>query len=389
MNFLFTLCVLLTFLSACTSDVVVKPEDAPPGSVLVTADRYEHFETQLSLIGRGNVPTASATIPGHLESALLLADSATMLLGVVNADARRDLVTVDARTLRERSRRTISNRLVPVDQGDVGIRTAEALTESIDRQWLYVSQAARGAVVGIARVNKQTYAAEAFSGPWQVRATLRVLPAGAGLRDGALVVVATRESVGGGPPPPPAIYLLHPLTLIPLDSITTSMLGDPGPIINLLVLDRGATLLIGTSSRIIRFDLVNHRISASVPRLGLGAIVPLADGGPFAVLDQGRFPELTGSGIIYLLSPELTTIDSIDVSTPLGGAPRSPTATVMGGGVFDESTGELYVRTGSAPFGTLYPAQPARTLVVNVRDRSVIRIIPLLGDNFGLAFRTR
>lgn len=383
-----TLWMCLSALSAAAcSNQVVTPSDADAPRILVTSDRAEEFQTELSVVGSGSVTANSVAVAGELESALLLVDSATLLMGVVHADSRRDLVAVDTRTLLERWRRSVSNRLVPIEQAEIGIRAVTGLTASLDGKWVYVSQAIRQGVVGIARVNAQTNVAEAFSGPWLLGGTMSVLPSGVGHPDGALAMVASRENSSGGVLRSPSVFLLHPLSLVPFDSLSATDLENPDAIINLIVLDGGGSLLIGTSSRLLRFDLALRRITASAPRPGLGAIVASVDERTFAVLDQGRFPELAGSGRIYLFGPQLAMLDSIDVSTPLGGAPQSPLATVMGGAVFDDATGDLYVRTGSAPFGSLYPTQPARVVVVNVRERRVTRVVPLLGDNFGFAFR--
>ncbi len=381
---------LIVFASACASDPVTS-RDETSSSVLVTSDRTGQFQTQLSLIGHGSAPMRSATVAGHLESALLLADSTTLLLGVVHADTRRELVAMEGQTLHERWRRPVSNRLVPAQAGEIGLRGVTALAQSIDQQGLYVSPAVRGEAVGLARINLQTNAAEAFSGPWQEAPEMvRVLPARPGLPEGAVLMVASRKNPTGGPPSDPAtIHLLHPLTLAPLDSLTPATLGFPGAIIDLLPLDHGAILLVGTMTHMFRVGLHDHRVIASAPRPGHGFILPLAQGGTFALLDRGTSLSPVRSGLIYLLSPELIVMDSIDVSTPLGGTPHSVSAPAMGGGVFDTTTGELLVWTGSVPGIFSGPPLPARAIVVHIGERRVVRMVPLSSDGFGLAFRLR
>ncbi len=383
---------LIRLVSACTvvlgcADGTTTPARGVAPKVLVTADRSGEFRTQLSLAGDDSVPLKSVVVAGMLESALTLGDSSTMLMGVVNADASRELITLDTRTLSERSRRVISRSLVPVDQASVGLRALVTMTESADRRSIYVSQAIRDGVGGLARVNAQSLISEAFSGPWLLGSPVRLMPPTASRPDGALVMVASRENSTGGSLRSPTVFLLHPSTLAPLDSLSPSELEFPGAIINLLVTERGASLIVGTGSRLMRFDMAQRRITAQTVRRGLGGIVATSDGRTIVALDQGQFPELAGSGMVYVYDANLALTDSVDVSTALGGTPHSLTATVMGGAVLDETTGELYLRTGSPPFGSLYPIQPARVVVVSLRDRRVVRAIPIPGDNFGFAFR--
>jgi hypothetical protein len=249
-----------------------------------------------------------------------------------------------------------------------------------------VAQAEQSGTVGIARLNSLSGVAEAFSGPWLVGGRFREVPHLPGRPDGAIAMVASRENAAGGVLGAARIYLLDRLSLAPFDSISFSELGGARVVINLVVLKDGASLLIGTDTRFLVFDLLARRVVASRQRLGLGAVVPFQNNSRFAALDQGRFPEIAGSGIVYLFDDQLAAVDSIDVSTPLGGSPHSPLATVMGDGVVDDATGELYVRTGSAPFGSLYPVQPARVIVLSLTGRRIDRVIPLAGDNFGFAY---
>jgi hypothetical protein len=307
-------------------------------------------------------------------------------MGVVHKDARRDLVAVDALTLRERWRRTVSYALAPTAQSGVGLRAVTSLAASRDGRWVYVAQAEQSGTVGIARLNSLSGDAEAFSGPWLVGSRFREVPNLPWRPDGAIAMVASRENAAGGVLGAARIYLLDRLSLAPFDSISFSEFGGARVIINLIVLKDGASLLIGTDTRFVVFDLLARRVVASRQRLGLGAVVPFQNSSRFAALDQGRFPELAGSGIVYLFDDQLAAVDSIDVSTPLGGSPHSPLATVMGDGVVDDATGELYVRTGSAPFGSLYPVQPARVIVMSLTGRRIDRIIPVPGDNFGFAY---
>ena len=362
---------------------------SPPGSgsarVLVTSDVWAGGRTVLSLVGTAPKPERSSIVRGSLESAALVADN-TLLMGVVHQNAQRDLVAVDALTLRERWRTTVSNALVATAQSGVGLRAVTSLTASRDGKSVYVAQAVQSGTVGIARLNSLSGVAEAFSGPWLVGGSFCEVPSFPGRSDGAIAMVASRENAAGGPLRLASIYLLDRLSLTPFDSISFSELGGARVVLNLLVLKDGASLLIGTDTEFLVFDLLARRVVASRQRPGLGAVVLFPNSSRFAALDQGRFPELAGSGMVYLFDDQLAAIDSIDVSTPLGGSPHSPLATVMGNGVVDDATGELYVRTGSAPFGSLYPVQPARVIVLSLAGRRVDRIIPLVGDNFGFAY---
>jgi hypothetical protein len=361
------------------------PQQRDDARVVVSSDVWGEFRTAVSVVGKSQDPKRSRTIVGSLESATLLPNN-MLLMGVVRADAQRELVAVDARTVNELWRRTVSIALVPTEQAGIGLRSLSVLAASRDGQWVYAAQAERNGVVGITRLNSLSGVAEAFSGPWQVGGQLLDLPNYPDRPNGALAMVASRENSAGGPLRSARIYLLDRLSLAPFDSIPFSALNDAQAVINLVALQDQGTLLIGTAASFSVFDLRQRRVVASRPRLGLGALVPFQRSTRFAALDQGRFPEGHGTGTIYLFDDQLAMIDSIDVSTPLGGFPHSTLATLMGDGVVDEAAGELYVRTGSAPFGLLSPVRPARVIVVSLESRRVDRIISLPGDNIGFAF---
>jgi len=96
------------------------------------------------------------------------------------------------------------------------------------------------------------------------------------------------------------------------------------------------------------------------------------------------WPDSPGSGLLFLYGPNLESLGTIDVSTPLGGAPRGATATCTGLAAPGRDGRTVYVRAGSGSRFSLYPRQPARLLVVDVVSRALLRTIDL--DGFGLGF---
>jgi hypothetical protein len=66
--------------------------------------------------------------------------------------------------------------------------------------------------------------------------------------------------------------------------------------------------------------------------------------------------------------------------------PGDPTATRTGQGVASADGQTLFVRSGSDLVGPLYPAQPARLLIVDVNAKSLIPTIEIGGYGLGHVF---
>jgi hypothetical protein len=209
-----------------------------------------------------------------------------------------------------------------------------------------------------------------------------------------LILVAGRQNASGGPRTDEAVYTLDAHTLAPLDSISLAALGASAAerIWQALPSTDGRTLYVATSTRIVRYDVCSRSVLTSTPRPGTGLLTvvaaPAADT-TLILTDVGVWPDTPGSGFIYLFGRNLDLRDSIDVSTPIGGVPMSPTATVTGSAMGGIDGRTVYVRAGSDEVGPLYPAQRARLLIVDFVNRRFVRAVDLTGFGLGLLFAPR
>lgn len=365
---------------------------AGPGAESVVTSISDEGALQSSLI-RVDASTASILarreLGGYLEGATLSADSNLIYAGVVSIDGRRDLLAIDVRTLREVWRLRISDRLQPAF-GPIGIRTAEVLAPSLDGTSLYIWRAEQNNVVGIAAVDLASRRTRAFSGPWNVAGGGMVaIPRGAPTwPNGALAVIAGRENAATGPRRQTMLYLLDLQSLAPLDSVTPQDLGglSAATFWDVAVVANGRELLIGNEAELVRFDLATRRVLGRTSRIGSGPFMVEPASGTVVLADNGRFPDSPGRGLLQLFRADLTADGTIDISTPLGGAPNGPTALVMGFVGRSADGKSVYVRTGTPPIGTLYPAQPARLLLVDLTSRTVRASVALGGAGLGYIF---
>jgi hypothetical protein len=135
----------------------------------------------------------------------------------------------------------------------------------------------------------------------------------------------------------------------------------------------------------LRYDLAAGRVSARATRAnGLGLVISTASGGPLLVTSGSQSFDAPGTGVVQMLnSSTLELLGDIDVSTAVGGRPRSPMALDVGPGAATLDGKTAYLRTGTSDFGLLYPPQPARLLVLDVASRTVKRVVELGGFNVG------
>ena len=368
------------------------PVTAGAGAESVVTSISDDGAFQSSLI---RVDAFTATIVarrelgGYLEGATLSADSNLIYAGIASINGRRELLAINARSLREEWRLRLSERLQPAF-GPIGIRTAEVLTPSVDGTSLYVWRAEQDNVVGIAAVDLASRRTRAFSGPWNVAGGGMVaIPRGAPtLPNGALAVIASRENAATGPRRQSMLFLLDLQSLAPLDSVTPQDLGGSSAATfwDVAVVANGRELVIGNEAELVRFDLATRRVLGRTSRIGSGPFSVEPASGTVVLADNGRFPDSPGRGLLQLFRADLTANGTIDISTPLGGVPNGPTALVMGFVGRSADGKSVFVRTGTSPIGTLYPAQPARLLLVDLTSRTVRASVALGGAGLGYVF---
>lgn len=176
------------------------------------------------------------------------------------------------------------------------------------------------------------------------------------------------------------IVVLDGTTLTTRSVITRSDLGFPdGPFVQVLGFSSGARLFAVFPGRIVLFDMSTRTVIAQRSLKVRGRLSISPDDQWLCLSDQGEWPDTPGSGLLRMIKADLSSDRLIDVSSPLGGTPDSPTATVSGPSQFGADGNTLLVRTGTTRFGPLYPTQPARVLVVDLRRDALTRSIMLGG----------
>lgn len=384
--------IALWLLGACLGP----DDDSMPsnGLVITTASSGSSGVLYAFDPGTGNVD-AWPPLGGAVYGGVLSADSRTLFLNIGNSGFRSDLVAINARSGNALWSLTLATAGQPRILDGVGLLTGEVMAVAGDDSLLYLWRSVKDSVVGIAALNLKTQRPVAFSGPWNVAAGgIQPTTQRCNAPRAVLILVADRQNASGGPRRDEAVYILDAQTLAPLDSIAPPALG-PSPAEDvwqaLPSADR-RTLYVATSTRIVRYDVCSRSILASTPRraMGLLAVVAAAAADTTLILtDVGVWPDAPGSGLIYVFGQNLDLRDSIDVSTPIGGVPKSPSATVTGSAVggFDGRT--VYVRAGSDEVGPLYPPQRARLLIVDLVNRRLVRAVDLTGFGLGLLFAPR
>jgi hypothetical protein len=322
-------------------------------------------------------------IAGRIESATISATGTTVFVGLVDDVFNRELVAIAVPDGSPRWRMSLSEGGQPRLLDGVGLVAAEVLAASADGNVLYMSRAVRNDTLGIVAIDQRTQRPIGFSGPWSIVAG-GLVPLGPSsvLPTGALLVVGVPNSES--PRRERArVYMLSLNTLEPLDSIAESVLAPDEDVWQAIPTGDNRQIYLAGSTQLLRYDLALRRSTAAVARSASGVLALMRDERELVLTDVGTWPDSPGSGLLRIFGPDLQERGTIDVSSPLGGAPASNTAVRTGLAASDDSGRRLYVRSGSEEIGPLYPAQPARLLVVDLPARSVSSVLALRGYGLG------
>lgn len=314
-----------------------------------------------------------------LESVSLSPDETkTYVIVKIGSTVQREVVALETASARILWRHPLD------DASSQQTVKGEVAAVSHDGTDLYMWRTSSDGTWGIARFNLQTREVVAFSGPWNlVAGGLVPLKPSAAFAQGALAVVGLRGGLGprGGQA---RLYFLNPASLAVLDSIQPSTIANEDDVWQFLPAPDGQSAYVAGRTTLVRYDLVQRWMTASKPREANGLLSLMPGGGTLVLSDGGSWPDSPGSGVLRLYDANLVAAGTIDVSAPLGGQANSPTATQVGMAMASKDGRTLYVRAGSEERGPLYPVQPARLLIVDMIDRSVVRSMSLGGYGLGL-----
>lgn len=144
----------------------------------------------------------------------------------------------------------------------------------------------------------------------------------------------------------------------------------------------GSSLVVAGASVVAQVRIPDLTLEWAWPRLGHGSVAH-ATASRLLLTDGGVWPHDPGSGYVFLLDPTTGAVDSIDVSTPMGGTPGTHTSTVTLSAVVEPASATAFIVAGTPPRGPTYPVQPPRILVVSLDERRVVESIDVAGLGLG------
>jgi DNA-binding beta-propeller fold protein YncE len=340
----------------------------------------------------GSVAARPGPMQPFKDAAALAPDTQTLRVVAVGRGGR-ELVAIDARTLRISSRLAL-NSPVASHQLDSLYIGGTALAFSPDGTRLFVGNAYRvnpsanpppdGEAVAVLDANATHVLGTV--GPIQVveGAGLAQLPPGAARAAGGVLAIGTRLRSASGQPTQSQLFVIDPGTLAVVDSAVFRPPGAgatsaPDTLTQVVPAPDGRSVyVVGRSGLLYHYDLVARTVLATTP-IPNGAVAVAPDGQTLYVTDAGDFFNTPGSGLVEVFGPNLEPRPPIDLRTVAAAANGQAPSTTGAAVSLDGS--RLYVATGTASIGPLFPVQPLRLLIIDRASGALLRAVPV--DDFG------
>lgn len=319
--------------------------------------------------------TQRIAIPRFREAFALSPDSGTLYFTAFETLPTRALHVFDLRRLQLVDTRPVADLLGTTETQDIVDTGGEAIAVSPDGETLFVAgwRAADG-MLGIGMVETRTLQAIGFMGPVQVRGPggLAVLPAGALYSQGAVLALGRRTAANT---PSVYLFLIDSKVREIVDSVAVP-LADSLPYQIVPAAD-GRHVYFNTRFAVVRFDILAGEVRERVEFPTTGWLSIAEDGQELYRADKYVDSYTSGEGRVFVLAPDLTLRDPVDLSAyPSDGAPPVVLSVA--------ATGErLYIVTGTGSFGVAPPYQPGRLFVVRRSDRRIEHVILLDSWNVG------
>jgi hypothetical protein len=319
-------------------------------------------------------------VSGSIESVVRVGGAQELLLSVRDAGFARSLRRFDMCRHEVEWTLPLFTGAGPTVIDSIGLSTAEVLAADAGG-YAYLWRSEQAGVVGLAQLDLGSRRPTAFAGPWYVVAGGVVALVGA--PSPTLAVVGARSDSSAATT---SVYTLDGATLEVRDSVTAETFGRSGDVWSATSIDEGGSLIVGGGGWLGTFDVGAGTVAGQIPVSATGRLHPSPDGDLLLLTDVGTGFDLPGSGLVHVLGEALDARGTIDVSSPVGGAPGTATSTVTRSAAFSPDGAIAYVLGGTRERGPVYPVQPTRVFVIDVASRQVTDVLHLGGFELGELF---
>lgn len=258
-----------------------------------------------------------------------------------------------------------------------------ALAFTPDDAHLLVADALLQDTSGVAVLDSRTRNPEAFVGPLRVRRMLPIAPGVMSPSGGVLALGTRAEALSSSDLPRRRgqLFLIAGTPLAVRDSLSILLPADSvaGGVVEMALAPDGRSLYYITfGRRLYKYDLVarHHVAMLSIPTYGPLAVS--AASGSVYIIDGTSTREDPGSGMMYIVDADLTSARPIDLRSATTGGQAPVLNTV----VCDETSGLVYVGTGTPSRGPIFGTQRGTVIVVDPESQTVQRVIRL--DSWGV-----
>jgi len=343
---------------------------------LVLVGGGEQKGVMLVDVGRGRVVHSAGPVPRWKENFALSPDSTTLYLIAWDSSGEW-LLQVDTRTLAIRRRDALQDVAARSALVGVTVSGSYGLAVTPDGQRLLVADGSYGGVAGIAVVELASLAVSDFIRLQVAPSGIAILPASSVLPSRVLVIGARQRLTV---PSLDLLFVLDPTTLEVTDSVavTAPARDKYGTLEQVLPSPQGRTVYLLGRDSLYRYDLVERRLMASVPRpRGSGRLSVAPDGQRVFAESAGDAFDFPGPGLLYVFGADLQASEPISLlAASMDGVP--PT---VGPSAVARDNHSVYVLSGTASRGPLFGPQPSRLLVVDADRKQLVKVVSL--DDWG------
>lgn len=219
----------------------------------------------------------------------------------------------------------------------------------------------------------------------QLPNALMPVPIVPGYPRGALAVIGLRSGEVGTLETA-QLRLLDRQTLAVLDSVPHAVMPFGQRMYAVFPCPESSRLLLVGGSSMVIYDVQARQVvrAANVRAYGAFDLSPGCETMVFGDPGRSIFRDDDGSGFLFIYRNAMQSIDSIDISTPLGGVPFTNSAIRSNGVVMADGVRQAWVRIGHNNQIANPLRQRARLLLVDLESGAILRNVDLGGESSGV-----